>query len=85
MYFKDYIFYDHLPTPRCKRNMWKLPKEEVPNVSTRISINLKPSNYSRYVITSGAPEHPAEYDEPNGGTPNERCKYNTKHFDWKYQ
>merc|ERR1712203_360677 len=29
---------------------------------------------TRYVITSGAPEHPAEYDEPNGGTPNERCK-----------
>ena len=27
------------------------------------------------MITSGAPDHPAEYDEPNGGTPNERCKY----------
>merc|ERR1719483_1271557 len=28
----------------------------------------------RYVIVSGAPDHPAEYDEPNGGTPNERCE-----------
>jgi len=29
---------------------------------------------ARYVIVSGAPDHPAEYDEPNGGTPNERCE-----------
>jgi len=29
---------------------------------------------TRYVIVSGAPDHPAEYDEPNGGTPNERCE-----------
>ena len=48
-----------------------------PEVSTTIPVKYRASNYSRYVITSGAPDHPAEYDEPNGGTPNERCKYNT--------
>ena len=45
-----------------------------------MSVNHKSSNYSRYVIVSGAPDHAAEYDEPNGGTPNERCKYSTNYL-----
>ena len=84
MYCKNYMFLTTYTPLNANVICESSLRRKYLKASTRISINHKPSNYSRYVITSGAPDHPAEYDEPNGGTPNERCKHNTKHFVWKY-